>query len=790
MTRSVPAAALLMLALAAGCPAPAPPQLTFGVTVDEHLLSFPIGEPGTHALGRAAEDGPITCASCHEAPTTFQEFSCVGCHEHEAERTDAIHRGLTDYRYQSARCLQCHPGGIADIGGIDDATHTADYFPIDDPSAHAAITCSSCHTTAGDRTSVSCTSCHEHEAAAMTTVHGQMDGYAWDSSACLSCHTRAKNPGAFEHPFFPTARADTHEGVTCKECHESPQDRTRLACTTCHEHEQPAMDAAHDAVPDYLYDSGSCVLCHRAAQVPGVIAHTFFPIDAPATHALGTLVDNAGFSPNEAITCASCHQNPETRASVTCTSCHAHAPDVLAPTHAGIPDYVWTDSACLFCHPNGEPTGTFDHIKFPIVAGTLHEAVSCNSCHLSSSNRAQLACTSCHEHSVTLMEPVHRSLPGYAYDPAACYTCHQSAQVPGVFDHEPLFPLTPPQHAGLLCTDCHSDRTNRAQLSCTSCHLGSHDQAPMATAHVGIPDYSWTPASCVGCHPNGVAAGAVFAHPFFPIAAGQTHAGYACLDCHTTPGDNTQVSCVACHLGTHDQAPMTTRHAAVPGFSWSTSQCLFCHPNSEPTGNIDHEIYFPLASPAKHAAIACVDCHIDANNRQVLGCAQCHAGDALPVATTHQGIPDFANTSPACLTCHPRAEPTGTMDHASIFPIASGTAHSGVGCTACHASRTDRGQNLCSQCHAGVPPALATSHARVRDFANNSVSCKECHDSAQVDRLSAHGAIDPRHQGSRCDECHRFARTDTKPWGIDFTRADCVQCHSASCTPNNRGPCN
>lgn len=791
--------ALLVGAASLGCNGRGP-SLTFGVSPDAHDSYFPIREGTKHALGSSADDGPIACASCHAGTSSFAEFACVTCHEHRADAMNGLHAGLAQYRFESASCLQCHPRGDADIE-IDDATHTAEYFPIDDASAHKTVSCSQCHTSPGDRSVVGCTSCHDHDVVAMQEVHGTMPGYAWDSPACLSCHARSENPGTLDHPFFPTAANTKHEGVSCTECHASRQDRTAMACITCHEHEQARTDDQHQGVPDYAYDSGSCVLCHRQAQVPGVIDHaSYFPIDPPATHALGTAVDNAGFSPNTTIACASCHTEPTNRASVGCLDCHAHAEDVLATTHAAIPGYAWTTSNCLFCHPNGEPTGLIDHTAFPIAAPAVHDAVSCAECHASSTNRSALLCTSCHEHRLEVVEPPHRGMPGFAFDSAACFSCHSQAQVPGAFDHEPFFPLNAPSvHTGLTCRDCHTNPATRTELSCTSCHLGTHDQQPMSQAHQGVDGYSWSPASCVGCHPTGSAANVVFSHPYFPIAQGAVHAGLSCSDCHTTPGDNTQVSCTTCHLGTHDQAPMTTRHAAVPGFAWNSTQCLFCHPNGEPTGNIDHERYFPVAAPAKHAGIACTECHTDPNNRLVIGCAQCHASDNPSVTTVHQGIPGFANSSPACLQCHPRAEPTGTMDHNPYFPIGAGSAHGSASyatkvgaaqtaCTACHSSRTDRAQNLCSTCHAGVSPTPATAHTRVNGFANASVNCKQCHADAQVDRLSAHTAFNPRHEGADCVDCHRTFRSD-KPWGINFNVYTCTRCHSASCTVNNQGPC-
>lgn len=753
--------------------------LGFGINARQHEPFFPI-ETGKHALGFAAFDGAISCDSCHAGSTTFKEPSCIGCHEHAADTTNAAHAGLSDYRYASPSCLTCHPRGEPSLE-LTSAQHD-EYFPIDDASAHAPVRCAECHTSTADREVVTCTGCHDHDAAPMQVVHGTMPGYQWDTASCRSCHARAENPGAFDHAaYFPTSTGTVHEAIACVDCHASRSDRTQAACITCHAHEPEETDGQHVGVPEYAYDSGSCKLCHAQAQVPGILAHTFFPIEPGQTHALGsTTVD----TPPVTIECATCHQNEESRADTTCLACHAHSEDQLAPTHADIPGYQWTSASCLFCHPGGEPQGLIDHVFFPIADGDVHNAaaVSCNQCHASATNRSLLACTSCHEHRLEVTEPPHRGMPGFAFDSAACVTCHAQAQVPGVFDHEPFFPTAAPSvHTGFTCADCHASQTNRTQIACTSCHLGEHDQAPMDATHQGIPDYSWTPASCLGCHPNGTAAGAVFGHPFFPIAAPSTHSAFSCVDCHTTPGDNTRVECTSCHTGAHDAQPMTATHTNVPGYEHATAACLLCHPNGEPQGTIDHDGFFPIAAPAVHQGIACVDCHVNANDNSLVGCAQCHANDAVPPATVHAGIGGFVNESSACLSCHPRGEPGGLFDHVPFFPIASGTVHQPIGCSECHASTTNRAQTLCAECHASVPPALTTSHAPMRGFVNTSTGCKQCHAEAQVDRASAHTPFRIASGDHRqpCLDCHTSTRAD-KPWAADFARTSCVECHSVN----------
>jgi hypothetical protein len=49
------------------------------------------------------------CADCHQTPSDYTSFSCLGCHR-QAE-TDDEHQGERGYAYDSPTCLSCHPDG-------------------------------------------------------------------------------------------------------------------------------------------------------------------------------------------------------------------------------------------------------------------------------------------------------------------------------------------------------------------------------------------------------------------------------------------------------------------------------------------------------------------------------------------------------------------------------------------------------------------------------------------------------------------------------------------------------
>ncbi len=49
------------------------------------------------------------CSDCHNSPTNFAAFNCLGCHPHDNQAsTDSEHSGRSGYRYDSAACYSCH----------------------------------------------------------------------------------------------------------------------------------------------------------------------------------------------------------------------------------------------------------------------------------------------------------------------------------------------------------------------------------------------------------------------------------------------------------------------------------------------------------------------------------------------------------------------------------------------------------------------------------------------------------------------------------------------------------
>lgn len=48
------------------------------------------------------------CASCHPNASSYAEFTCISCHEHNKPDTDDDHREVQNYLYASPNCYSCH----------------------------------------------------------------------------------------------------------------------------------------------------------------------------------------------------------------------------------------------------------------------------------------------------------------------------------------------------------------------------------------------------------------------------------------------------------------------------------------------------------------------------------------------------------------------------------------------------------------------------------------------------------------------------------------------------------
>jgi hypothetical protein len=210
------AAALVLAAWAAGCPAtwdPQPPDPTFPLV-------------GAHE--------PLACVACHPAdgPPGPIPAACASCHE-DARPAD----------HYAGDCGQCHTPY-----GWDDIVVDHDFFPL--TVAHE-LPCDACHLDGYRDLDPACASCHEPDRP--VDHFGVQD--------CGSCHEPTTWADAtFEHDsLFPLP----HHGVNdCGSCHLDPGGYGTFSCVDCHEHAKAETDADHREVGGYAYDSDACLDCH------------------------------------------------------------------------------------------------------------------------------------------------------------------------------------------------------------------------------------------------------------------------------------------------------------------------------------------------------------------------------------------------------------------------------------------------------------------------------------------------------------------------------------------------
>lgn len=194
-----------------------------------------------YALTGAHADA--TCTSCHTAGLDAKlERACASCH------ADDPHRGQV-----GARCETCH-SQVAWATPLR-FDHGLVAFPL--LGKHAALECSSCHTTLAFHDAGStCTDCHAAEDA-----HAGAFG-----PACATCHTPADwRASSFDHAAetgFPLTGA--HRQLTCVSCHGGGNAQSLAAagapaCGQCHRQDDPhggrfGADCAECHSPDSFSD--------------------------------------------------------------------------------------------------------------------------------------------------------------------------------------------------------------------------------------------------------------------------------------------------------------------------------------------------------------------------------------------------------------------------------------------------------------------------------------------------------------------------------------------------------
>jgi hypothetical protein len=342
----------------------------------------------------------VTCAQCHVGGQfAGTPATCVSCHAKQFEAATTPNHLAAGFSHD---CTTCHNTSRWQGAAFD---HARTRFPL--TGVHVTAMCASCHANgrfAG--TPQSCVSCHLESFTRTTNPNHAAAGFPQD---CTLCHaTSAWRPASFDHARTRFPLTGSHTAVACSTCHVSGQFAgLSSACSTCHLNQYNATTSPNHTAAGFSRD---CQICHSTVQWRGATfdhSRTRFALTGAHT----------------TVQCANCHVGGRYAGTPTdCYSCHSREFTAVSnPNHvaAGFP------KTCETCHATTTWLGArFSH-RFPIYSGShAGKWTTCNDCHTNSSNYAVFSCTNCHAHEKTTMDSKHRSIRGYAYESATCYTCH------------------------------------------------------------------------------------------------------------------------------------------------------------------------------------------------------------------------------------------------------------------------------------------------------------------------------------------------------------------------------
>lgn len=282
---------------------------------------------------------------------------------------------------------------------------------------------------------------------------------------------------------------------------------------------------------------------------------------------------------------------------------------------------------CTMCHETeswtpAKPSSELDHGKWGFPLAGAHAQAECRACHATLRfSEAEPDCVACHldvhvgelgtdcsrchstrsfidrtvmvrRHVATRFPlrgthlsadcadchpPVAEGRLRYVNTPTECEACHLNAYLA----------TTNPAHQTegfpTQCEFCHvptvweQARFNHALVtgSCQSCHLDDYQ----ATTN---PDHEVLgfPTTCETCHRSTAwrPTTSGYDHDRFPIYSG-THRGRwtVCSDCHTTPTNYADFTCLTCHPHS-DRDKTNGDHQGIANYAYDSLRCYECHP--------------------------------------------------------------------------------------------------------------------------------------------------------------------------------------------------------------------
>ena len=764
------------------------------------------------------------CARCHTTGSYGNTSSeCVSCHQPDYNASlnpNHLTAGLpTD-------CASCHttdPGWMPAVF----LQHDGDYFPIYSGSHQGEwMECVDCHANSSSFAEFTCITCHvnpetDHD-------HEGINGYVYDSPACLACHPNGSSDDGFDHSLTAFPLTGAHLTTDCVECHANGYAGTPTECAACHiqqfnqtsnpnhnslglttdcaschttepdwmpasfdvHNEYYALNGAHAMIAndcatchngDYNNTPNTCFGCHSAdynATASPDHSALMFSTDCQNCHTENawepaTFDHDGQYFPiysgshnGEWDVCLDCHTNPQDYSVFSCTNCHVNPQ--TNNDHNGVNGYVYESGACLACHPTGDADGAFDHnlTAFPLTGA--HLMAECLDCHSGGYAGTPTDCAACHTDQFNqTTNPNHNSL-GLSTDCASCHTTEPD-WMPATFDvHDQYYALNG-AHVMIAndCATCHNGDYNNTPNTCFGCHSSDYNNTTS-------PDHSALMFStdCQDCHSETAWEPATFDHDgqYFPIYSGAHNGEWdVCLDCHTNPQDYSVFSCTGCHTN-----PETTdQHNGINGFTYNSTACLACHPTGDAQNGFDHNLTaFPLTGA--HLMAECLDCHSGGYSGTPTDCAACHTDQFNQTTNPDHNSLGLSMDCAACHTTEPNWMPATFDVHNDYYALNGAHALIANDCAACHNGDYNNTPNTCFGCHSTDYNQTTNPDHQASQFPTD---CELCHsETAWVPSTFDHDDLyfpiysgKHKEEWDECIECHTIAG--------DFTMFSCIDCH-------------
>ncbi len=467
-----------------------------------------------------------------------------------------------------------------------------------------------------------------------------------------------------------------------------------------------------------------------------------------------------------ATDCKLCHTSLDFRVAETeCFSCHS---DVHQQT---------VGSDCARCHQtNNWLVEDFmvlhEQNGFPLQGA--HSQVTCNECHVASDvlrfQPIGNACINCHQDDyLSTTSPDHQAA-GYSTDCSECHNINAHEWSATGINHD-FFPLIG-GHDLADCASCHQEGSYAGlSAECLACHQPDFTRA-QAPNHQTLALSS----DCALCHViDGWSPAEFRIHDdqFFPIYRGE-HAGAwdNCATCHQQEDNLAVFTCLSCHE--HNQNDMDNEHQGLPGYSYSSTACLACHPNGDSESSFDHNrTNFPLTGAP--TTVECQSCHQDGFAGTSMFCADCHGQDFAQAKNPDHRALAIPNDCAMCHTTAPGWTPAGFPLHDEYYVLKGAHAPIASDCASCHDPADYSAASAdCASCHQADYDGATNPNHQSSGF---STDCASCHSEtawqpADFDHDAQYFPIQSgTHAGawSECVECHTSEGT--------FTTFNCLNCH-------------